>query len=54
MSKKELKRLIRHCWVHSGYPDCGYSQMDTRMKKVYCKVIGASYDERQEITFGAK
>ena len=38
--KKRLKNLIRHCWVHSAYRDCGYDQMDQKLRKLYRKVIG--------------
>lgn len=41
---KRLKQLLKHAWVHSGYPDCGYRQMTTEQKKLYCKVIGRKYD----------
>lgn len=30
-----LRKLVRHCWVHSVYPDCGYDQMDSAMKRLY-------------------
>jgi hypothetical protein len=37
---KALKELIRHCWVHSGYRDCGWSQMTAEQRVLYEKVIG--------------
>lgn len=35
-----LRALIRHCWVHSGYPDCGYAQMASDQRDLYLRVIG--------------
>lgn len=35
-----LRNLIEHCWVHSGYRDCGYIQMTTEEKALYDRVIG--------------
>ena len=52
MSKKRkikaLKTLIQHAWIHSDYPNCGYAQMTTEQKKLYCKVVGVSYDTFNE------
>jgi hypothetical protein len=42
---KDLRDLIRHCWVHSGYQDCGYLQMTTQQKNLYNKVIERSASE---------
>ena len=39
-----LKDLVRHCWVHSGYADCGYWQMTTEQKQLYCRIIGSTFD----------
>lgn len=36
----DLRSLIKHCWVHSGYQDCGYKQMTSEQKALYDKVIG--------------
>jgi hypothetical protein len=30
-----LEDLVGHCWVHSGYRDCGYDQMDSNMRELY-------------------
>jgi len=35
---KALKGLVKHCWIHSGYPDCGYAQMTSKQKKLYDKI----------------
>jgi hypothetical protein len=43
--RKELKALIRHAWIHSGYPSCGYGQMTTEQKKLFCKVVGHDFEE---------
>lgn len=34
----KLERLIRHTWVHSGYPKCGYNQMTTEEKRLFDKI----------------
>jgi len=34
-----LRNLIGHCWVHSGYPNCGYMEMTTEEKALYDAVI---------------
>lgn len=36
---KALERLIVHCWVHSGYTDCGRRQMDSAQKELYDAVV---------------
>lgn len=48
---KSLKNLVRHAWVHSGYRDCGFKQMATKQKKLYCKVIGDDYEEHAKAFF---
>jgi len=45
---KALKTLIQHAWIHSGYPNCGYAQMTTEQKKLYCKVIRVSFTGSEE------
>jgi len=35
----DLKDLVAHCWVHSGYQNCGYKQMSTRQKMLYDETI---------------
>jgi hypothetical protein len=35
---KALEDLVGHCWVHSGYPDCGYAQMDSEQRALYDEV----------------
>ncbi len=35
----DLRELIIHCWVHSGYPNCGYDQMTTEQKALYDGLI---------------
>jgi hypothetical protein len=34
----KLKELIRHAWVHSGYTNCGYSQMTMEQKILYVSI----------------
>lgn len=36
---RALEDLVRHCWVHSGYTNCGYDQMTTEQKDLYTAVI---------------
>jgi hypothetical protein len=38
-----LEDMVRHAWVHSGYPSCGYKQMTTDQKKAFCQIIGAQF-----------
>lgn len=35
----ELRELVRHCWIHSGYPNCGYLQMTTEQKALFGEII---------------
>lgn len=35
-----LRELVRHCWVHSAYRDCGFDQMTTEQKELYRTIIG--------------
>jgi hypothetical protein len=36
----ELRDLIVHSWLHSGYHDCGYVYMTTAQKKLYDTILG--------------
>lgn len=36
--KAALRNLVQHCWVHSGYQDCGYKHMTTEEKALYDEV----------------
>jgi hypothetical protein len=42
---ERLRDLIQHCWVHSGYQDCGYGQMTTEQKRLYREVIERKDEE---------
>lgn len=42
---EELCELIRHAWVHTAYPSCGYSQMTTEQKRLFDNVIGMQISE---------
>ena len=33
-----LRNLVRHCWVHSGYEDCGFKQMDKKQRMLYTDI----------------
>ena len=35
----QLEYLVCHCWIHSGYPDCGYLEMERPLRALYCEVI---------------
>ncbi len=34
-----LRELIRHACIHSGYRNCGYQQMTTEQKALYCQTV---------------
>lgn len=34
----DLKMLVKHCWIHSGYRNCGYNQMTYEQQKLYDKI----------------
>lgn len=44
----ELKDLVLHCWVHSGYENCGYREMTTKQKNVYDLVLKENERELDE------
>lgn len=44
-----LQDLVKHCWVHSGYRDCGYSQMNVSMRQLYDQVIGRRKNDQDLI-----
>lgn len=33
--RDDLRRLVMHCWIHSGYPNCGYMQMTSEQKLLF-------------------
>lgn len=35
----ELRDLVRHCWVHSGYRNCGRGQMASKLGAVYDSIV---------------
>lgn len=39
-----LERLISHCWVHSGYQNCGRSQMGSELGAVYDEIVNRDPD----------
>jgi len=47
---RDLRELVRHCWVHSNYVDCGYKHMTGEQKRLYCDIIGrsAQRDEKRD------
>jgi hypothetical protein len=32
---EDLKRLVQHCYLYSGYRDCGYVKMDRGQRRLY-------------------
>lgn len=34
----KLERLIVHCQIHSGYRECGHSQMTTEQKELFDEI----------------
>lgn len=44
----KLHKLIRHCWVHSGYQDCGWSQMDSEMRLLYRAIVDSDREDDTE------
>lgn len=36
----EVKELVGHCWVHSGYLKCGFKQMTSAQKYLFDEIIG--------------
>lgn len=38
----ELEDLVCHCWVYSGYSDCGSGHMTTRERELYKDAIRQS------------
>lgn len=46
MGKRKLKRkiaalkyLVKHCWLHSGYENCGFRLMSSDQKRIYKKIV---------------
>lgn len=35
-----LEDLVRHCQIHSGYENCGYSQMSSELKALFDEIRG--------------
>ena len=36
----ELNEMVLHCWVHSGYENCGFKQMTSKQKNLYDSLTG--------------
>lgn len=39
-----IEDLVRHCWIHEGYPRCGYDQMTTDQKALYEEILAGLPD----------
>jgi hypothetical protein len=37
--EKKLENLVCHCWVYSGYENCGYKHMTKEQKALFNSVI---------------
>lgn len=35
----ELMGLVSHCWVHSGFSDCGFKHMTSSQKALYVSIV---------------
>lgn len=49
----DLQLLVNHCWVHSGYTDCGSNQMGSEEKRLYETITSMDNDilhKMKEIT----
>ena len=49
--KSDLTILVRHIDVHDGYKSCGFKQMTTGQKKLFCLSIREDYEEYSEEFF---
>ena len=38
---EELENIIHHCWLYSGYEDCGSSKMTKKEKDAYSSAVSA-------------
>jgi len=38
---ESAEELVRHAWIHSGYPDCGSSKMTTEQRQHYEAIMRA-------------
>ncbi|MCA8972868.1 MAG: hypothetical protein KDC95_23995 [Planctomycetes bacterium] len=43
-----LHNLVDHCYIHSGYRDCGFDQMDSEMRTLYRRVVQVPADGTDE------
>ena len=41
------EEIVRHAWVHSGYPDCGYDKMTAKQRERYDQLVGRTHDDSQ-------
>lgn len=44
---RDLELLVKHCWISSSYPNCGYSQMTTEQRELFDKIIRKDYDSEK-------
>ena len=38
-----LRDLVKHCWLHIGYNNCGYQKMTTEQKVLYDSIIESPF-----------
>ena len=44
---ERLEDLVMHCWIHSGYLNCGYAKMTSEQKALYDQLVSKwDADER--------
>ena len=36
---EQLRDLVRHCWIHSGYRNCGRCEMGTMLGRLYDGIV---------------
>lgn len=41
---RQLESLVFHCQIHSGYPNCGYNQMESDQKEIYDGIVATNAD----------
>ena len=42
---RRLRHLVKHCWIHSGYQNCGYNQMTSEQKNLYDGIVSIPSDD---------
>lgn len=45
---ERLRSLVEHCWIHSGYQNCGYAKMTAEEKELFDDITGSPQRANQE------